>query len=50
MRDKIKEKMGKRGNEELLSEDTFEKIKDYQIYTNELIGEGSYGRVYRARA
>lgn len=36
--------------DDIPSEETFEKIKNYKIYINEMIGEGSYGRVYKARS
>jgi hypothetical protein len=50
VRDKIKEKMARGGNErEDALEDKFDQIGDYRIYTNDIIGEGSYGKVFKAR-
>jgi len=44
--------MGRKASDkdDMVSEETFEKIQGYKIYINEMIGEGSYGRVYKARS
>jgi hypothetical protein len=51
MREKIKEKRGKKSGEkdDAMNEEAFEKIEHYKIFIDKMIGEGTYGRVYKAK-
>lgn len=54
MRDKIKERIGKKDNEreeghEDKKAQKIERIQSYSIYIADVIGEGSFGKVYKAK-
>ena len=50
MREKIKERINKKGNDQdgLMSE-KIERIGSYNVALSDPIGEGSYGKVYKAK-
>jgi hypothetical protein len=51
MREKIKERINKKGNEreEAIIEEKIERIGSYNVYIGDVIGEGSYGKVFKAK-
>lgn len=50
--DKIKERRGKKSTDkkDKFDEEAFQQIDGYKIYIDKLIGQGSFGRVYKAKS